>query len=321
MNSKERVYRSIEFNSPDKVPVYYFNGEVDKGDLVCFDVKRSAAYAGKEKALSEWGYTWRKLDDTMGQPDRIVIGDYSQLDSYVPPKADAPGHFDGLEEFIQEKKDKFIMVGPDITGFNIVTFLRGFENTLFDLYEDMENLQKVIDMVFGYELGLIEVICRYKDVDAFSFHDDWGSQRAMFISPVKFREVFLPLYKKQFDLLHKHGKKVFFHSCGYVFDIIPDLISAGVDIFNFNQPDVMGLDKLSGFRGKVAFNCPVDLQKVAVEGTKEQIFDYTVKMIKQLGTDKGGFIGYLEEYHSIGLTDENYLYCEEALKKGGRYDT
>ena len=321
MTSKERVYRAIEFKSPDAVPVYYFNGAVEKGDLVCFDVKRSSAFNDRDKAWSEWGYTWQKLDDTMGQPDGIVINDYAQLSSYVPPKADAAGRFDGLEEFIQKYKEKFIMVGPDITGFTIVTFLRGFENTLIDFYEDMENLQKIIDMVFGYELGLIEKICGYKDVDAFSFHDDYGSQRAMFISPDTFREIFLPQYKKQFDLLHKHGKKVFFHSCGNVFDIIPDLISAGVDIFNFNQPDVMGLDKLSGFRGQVAFNCPVDLQKVALNGTKQQIFDYTERMIKQLGTERGGFIGYLEEYHSIGLTDENYRYCEEALQTGGYYDT
>ena len=319
MTSRERVYRAIEFRKPDRVPVYNFNKEIEKGDIVCFCVKRSRAYADKDKALSEWGYTWRKLDDTMGQPDDYVIKDYAQLKTYTPPKADALGRFDGLEEFISKYKDKFIMAGPDITGFTTVTFVRGFENTLIDVYEDRENLQKIIDMVFNYELGLIKKICTYKEIDAFSFHDDWGSQTSALISPALFREVFLPKYKEQFDLLHKYGKKVFFHSCGYVYDLIPDFIAAGVDIFNFNQPDVMGLNKLSKFRGKVTFNCPVDLQKVAIKGTKQQIFDYTGRMVKELGTDSGGFIGYLEEYHSIGLTDENYNYCEDALKELGKY--
>lgn len=320
MTSKERVRRAIEFKNPDRVPIYCFNGAVESGDVVCFDIKRSRNFSAKDKSFDEWGFQWQKLDDTMGQPLDFVIKDYMQLDDYTPPDANANGRFDGIDEFIKRYKDKFIMIGPAITGFTTVTFIRGFENTLIDLYEDRENLEKIIGMVFGYENGLIEAACNYKEIDAFSFHDDWGSQNSAFIGRALFREVFLPRYKVQFDKLHKAGKKVFFHSCGYVIDLIPDLIAAGVDMFNFNQPSVMGVDRLAdGFGGKTAFVCPVDLQTIALTGGKKEIYDYTQKMIERFGSFGGGFIGYIEEYKSIGLSDENYNLCRQALLDLGKY--
>ena len=37
---------------------------------------------------------------------------------------------------------------------------------------------------------------------------------------------------------------VYFHSCGYCYDIIEDLIEVGADILNFNQPNVYGVEGL-----------------------------------------------------------------------------
>ena len=317
MTSRERVIRAVEFKGPDRTPIYCFNRDFDRSDVLCFDVKPAKDFVPREPGDTEWGYVWEKLDDTMGQPKEEVIRDYAMLDGYRPPDGFAEGRLEGLKEFCDRNRDKYIMVGPDITGFTIVTFLRGFENTMADLYLDEENLGRVIDMVFGYEEDLIRNICRY-DVQAVAFHDDWGTQTAPFISPEKWREVFKPRYKRQFDLIHAHKKHVFFHSCGYVWDLIDDLLEIGADILNFNQPEVMGVDRLSQkYHGKVCFNCPVDLQKVALKASREEIFAYTRKLYDSFGGPAGGFIGYVEEYGSIGLSEANYRACLEALENLG----
>ena len=83
-------------------------------------------------------------------------------------------------------------------------------------------------------------------MDGIIFFDDWGTENALFIHPQKWREIFKPRYKEQFELSHNLGMKVFFHSCGYVWDIIGDLIEIGIDIINLEQPLVFSREKISG---------------------------------------------------------------------------
>lgn len=174
-------------------------------------------------------------------------------------------------------------------------------------------METLADMVFGYEEDVIRRLVE-TDIDAVAFYDDWGMQFSLMISPALWRDFFKPRYKRQFDIVHAAGKHVYFHSCGYVYDILEDLVEIGADVFNFNQPEVMGLEKLAEFRGRVCFNCPVDLQKIAINADRAAIEAYTRRLVETLGTGSGGFIGYVEEYHSIGLSDENYGYMVDALR-------
>ena len=38
-------------------------------------------------------------------------------------------------------------------------------------------------------------------------------------------------------------------------------------------------------------------------------------LVDNLGCFNGGLIGYVEEYHTIGMSDENYQACVEAFMK------
>lgn len=324
MNSKEIVKRAVKMENPPRVPLLFFNKDFEKSDifLTGYDSASNFPYYGKNK--SEWGFEWEKLDDTMGQPKNPPIKTWRDFDSYIPPDSHAIGRYEKMKSSIEENADKYIIAGLGITGFNMVTFIRGFENTLEDLYFERDNIEKLIDMVFSFEEGIISCFGSYP-VDAVGFGDDWGTQNSLMISPKLWREVFKERYKKQFDLVHSYGMHVYFHCCGYIYDIIPDLIEIGVDILNLNQPDLFGIEKIGkDFGGKVCFNCPVDHQTVAINGTRDEIFEYVKRLNESLGNFNGGFIGYIEEYHSVGMSDENYNNIVEAFeslnKLGGEND-
>ena len=315
MNGRERTIRAVKMQNPDMVPVYYFNKDIEKSDIVSFPMGTARSFSPKVHGETEWGYVWETIDDTCGQPKEAVIKEWSDFANYIPPNPYSEGRFDGIEEFIEKNKDKFKLVYIGITGFSLMTFLRGFEDTLLDFYINEEEISAFADMVFGVEEEIMNQLCDY-DIDAISFYDDWGTQNALMINPELWRSFFKERYKKQFDTIHKKGKFVYFHSCGNVIDIIDDLIEIGADILNFNQPGILGIDTLAErFGGRVCINAPVDIQNVAINGTKEEIFDFTNQLMTKLGCYNGGFIGHLEEYHSIGLSDENYNYCAEALEE------
>lgn len=62
---------------------------------------------------------------------------------------------------------------------------------------------------------------------------DFGTQRGPFISVQAYRDLFQPFHRQINDAIHRHTAwKTFIHSCGSVYQLIPDFIQAGFDILN-----------------------------------------------------------------------------------------
>jgi hypothetical protein len=251
----------------------------------------------------------------MGQTHDHPLADWAAAEAYVPPDPRAAGRFEGVPGCVAEWGDRFLKFGVGITGFNQATFLRGMEEFLCDLALAPERAGKVLDIVFDFENAIIEQACGYA-VDCLGFADDWGTQRGLMISPETWRRVFAPRYAEQFALAHAAGKKVWFHTCGNVWEIIGDFIDLGVDVLELLQPDIFGVERLGReFGGKVCFCCAVDHQRVAIAGGRAEIFGYVRRLQENLGRFGGGFIGYVEDYASLGMTEENYGWIVEAFGK------
>lgn len=64
--------------------------------------------------------------------------------------------------------------------------------------------------------------------------DDQGTQNGLILPPAVFRELYVPFYRKMTDAVHRvaPGVKVFLHSCGAIYDLIPAIIDAGFDVMN-----------------------------------------------------------------------------------------
>ena len=73
--------------------------------------------------------------------------------------------------------------------------------------------------------------------------DDSGTQRGEFIRPELWAEMLKPHYKKLCDWIHAHTSwKVFLHSCGSVYHLLPHFIEAGIDILNPVQTSAANMD-------------------------------------------------------------------------------
>lgn len=317
MNCKERVQAAVHFQKPDCAPVLLYNRDFEQSDIIVIEVEQQ--WGGPNKDASEWGYVWEHMDDTMGQPREPIVPDLEKLDAYKAPDAYRADRFSHVAGVMEKYPGKYYVASLALTGFTVMTLLHGFSATLEDLYLDRENAERLADLVFEFENDIIRQ-AKAHGFDAVGFFDDWGTQNNLIISPALWREFFGPRYKKQFDLVHENGMDVYFHSCGKIDGIIPDLIDLGVDILNLSQPNVYDMAEIGrNFRGKTCFLEPISYQTTSLSGTREDIFEAAESMITNLGTENGGFIGYVEEYHSIGLSEENYQNCIEAFRVKGQY--
>ena len=215
MLPKEIVQRAIERRDPPRLPINYCNRDWEFSDTFPLGMRPAAGFEPSEAGMTEWGYVWHKLDETMGQPKVHPLSDWGRMQDYVPPDPYAPGRLEHLPEAIATHHERFLKFGLGITGFNIVTFLRGFEDFLMDLYLERARVEQLLDLVWDFENGIIEQMAVYP-ADAVAFGDDWGTQKGLMIAPTLWREVFKPRYVDQFARVHRQGKKVWFHTCGDV---------------------------------------------------------------------------------------------------------
>ncbi|MBI2301210.1 MAG: methyltransferase [Armatimonadetes bacterium] len=123
---------------------------------------------------------------------------------------------------------------------------------------------------------------------------DFGSQRAPFISPAAYRELFQPFHKRVNKLVHERsGWKSFIHSCGCVFPLLPDFISAGFDILNPVQTSAAEMDARrlkEQFGDRLTFwGGGVDTQQTLAFGTPHEVYRHVLERIDVLGAG-GGFV-------------------------------
>jgi hypothetical protein len=234
----------------------------------------------------------------MGQPSGPVISDWDDLKTYSFPKLRKEERLKGLAEFKKSSENHYLLAGLGITGFTTYTFLRGFENSMIDYLVEHEHTAWLLDAIFSFENDLITLAAE-QGFDGVHFQDDWGTQESLIVSPELWRSIFKPRYREQFEHTHSKGLHVWFHSCGNITAIVQDFHEIGVDVMNISQPNVVNISLVGTWlKGKQCFLIPISYQTVSITGTREDIFSEGRRLYTELGVEKGGFIGYVEEYGS-----------------------
>ena len=118
-------------------------------------------------------------------------------------------------------------------------------------------------------------------------HDDRGNQENMFKEPDQWRQFYKEPERRMAKAAHDLGMHYMHHSCGYITQIVPDLVEIGVDAWHSVQPrnDLKMLKETLG--DKLVFAGAVDAQVTDAPGaTEEQIRAEVRRVIDTLG--KGG---------------------------------
>ncbi len=172
------------------------------------------------------------------------------VDHFKLPDPIDPARFKGLRtaalKVINDEK-RALLVGNMSAGiFESYMFSRGF----FDGYSDWAGnpslTQKILHKFMDVQMAFWEKMFETLEgipIDVVQMSDDLAGQNGMLISPRSYRKNLKPLHREMFDLSHsKSDAKIFFHSCGSIRPVIPDLIEIGVDILNPVQVNATGMD-------------------------------------------------------------------------------
>ncbi len=172
------------------------------------------------------------------------------IEIYELPDPLDPTRFAGLREaayrVLNEEKRALIIGNISAGIFELMTWTRGYQ----DAYADWAGnpglakklLVKFMDMQMAYWEKMFDTMSGIP-IDVVQMADDIAGQNGLLISPRSYRNLLKPLHKELFDYIHtKSGAKIFFHSCGSIRSLIPDLIEIGVDILNPVQVNAARMD-------------------------------------------------------------------------------
>jgi hypothetical protein len=130
---------------------------------------------------------------------------------------------------------------------------------------------------------------------------DFGTQRGPFIAVPDYREMFKPFHKQINELVHRQSNwKTFIHSCGSVYQFLPDFIEAGFDVLNPVQCSAAEMEpvrlKREFGRQVVFWGGGVDTQKTLAFGTPEQVYQEARERIG-IFNEGGGYV--FDAIHNI----------------------
>ena len=187
-------------------------------------------------------------------------------------------------------------------------------NALMDTIEYPDEVMSFIDGLVEQEIAIIKNIAGC-GIDGWIIYDDLGMQTTTFMSPSTFREIYKPAYKKLANAVHEAGMAMFLHSCGYNYGLMEDLIDAGIDVFQFDQPDAYPSEVLaSEFASRAVFYSPVDIQKVLPTGDREFIERRALEMCELFRKAGGGWIAKdYGSYSDIGIEKEWAHWAQDVI--------
>ncbi|MEJ2276261.1 MAG: uroporphyrinogen decarboxylase family protein [Candidatus Lokiarchaeota archaeon] len=119
------------------------------------------------------------------------------------------------------------------------------DKLLSDTKRNPEKVTKFVDILLEFYENHLKDICKYigNVIDIITFSDDLGENNGLMINPRTYRDLFKPGHQYLCDFIKRHSSmQIFFHSCGSIKPIIPDLIECGIDILNPVQINTKDMD-------------------------------------------------------------------------------
>lgn len=258
----------------------------------------------------EWGIVRRQPQDSPYFD--LVYSPFGEemtsklLDKHPWPDPKDPGRFRGLKEEAAHWRSHgdYAIVLQLRGGFiGQAQALRGFENWFMDLLLQPELLGELLDRTLDFAMKVAsQAVAQVGDnVDILGYGDDIGMQTGPMFSPEVYRQVIKPRQAKFIDHLKtiSGGKKVLYHSCGSIFDLMDDLIEIGVDAYNPVQTTAHKMDLVElkkRFGDRITFWGGVDTHRILNKGSVDEVRRETRRVMDILSPG-GGFV--LNSVHNI----------------------
>lgn len=350
MDERENWLRAVRFEGPERIPVnigmsaaahaHYPPDAIDElkeeHQLLFPGFRKKERSAPDENDFlpfhragrpytDGWGNVWETKQNGMtGSVVQHAIPNWEAFSEFSPPSPEehdgwVPIDWSQIRENIAAQRE----AGRLTTGrlhhghtFLTLTYLRGYENLIFDMCDEHPRLTELLDMVEEFNLGHVY---RYLElgVDRMHYPEDLGMQQGPMLTPKQFRRYIKASYQRLISPAQDAGCVITMHSDGDIRELTEDLLDAGIELLNL-QDLVNGIDWIeANLKGRVCINLDIDRQSVTRFGTPAQIDDHIRSVVEKLGSREGGLMLIYGLYPGVPLA--NVKAVMDAMEKYSMY--
>lgn len=268
-NSLDGIREKIDDDIyPVELPCHFPAG----GEIVsALQFAKKCGVSGSERTLTAPGF-FEDYDD----PEKINNFNWPDPEKYVDPEE--------CRKVVEAAPiDRAVLGVLWSCHFQDACSAFGMETAMVKMVLEPEMYRAIIDRITDFYLKANGIFyeATYGKLDAVLIGNDFGSQTGLMLSPSLIREFVLPGTRKLVQQAKDYGVKVIHHSCGSIYEIIPDLIDAGVDAIHPIQALAAGMEPLRlqrSYGDRVSFCGGVDAQYLLVDGTPEQIREKVLEL-------------------------------------------
>ncbi|MHB9035521.1 MAG: uroporphyrinogen decarboxylase family protein [Armatimonadota bacterium] len=253
------------------------------GELITFENKYTQAESNGETVdgfglrYKYTGLYWEIVDSPImgASKDAVAAYEFPTIDQATPGLLDDRA---ARAKQLHEETGYVIAAEHPVYGvLETACWLCGYDHIMLMFAADPEFIHLLFGKILDYQKNIIRAY--YEKLGPYihmtTSGDDFGTQKGLFISPAMWREFVKPYMRQRIEYTAKFTDAVYMHhTCGAVFDIIPDLIEIGVKILNPIQPAASGMDprRLKETFGKdIVFHGGLDTQEVLPSGDAKHI--------------------------------------------------
>jgi len=285
--------------------------------------------------VDEFGVKWAMpLDgglyyDLVSHPLSNLSG-IADLAQHPWPHGADPGRIRGLRDRATELSNKTgaaLVMLPLYGGiFESAFWLRGYKQFFLDLAETPVMVEAILDRTLQFRLDYwTQILGEVGDlIDIVVEYDDLGSMSGLLISPSMYRRYVKPRHRQLFEFIKSRTRaKIFFHCCGAIYKLIPDLIEAGIDILNPVQVSAAGMEdtqklKQEFGRDLTFWGGGINTQMTLPHGTIQEVKEEVKRRIADLAPG-GGYVFAAVHNIQADVPPENIMAMWEAWKEYGVY--
>ena len=235
----------LERFGADCIPIYTNPGKNWKFEII---KKNNSEYFTNEWGIllkkPKGGYFFDLCSNPLQKADSL-----EKIKEYQFPDPEDPSRIQGLKEKVKNLRENtekaIILFCPTAGVFEHSYFLRGLTELLMDLVINPDIVDylaaKISEWQQSYFSYVLKEIGSY--VDIVQIGDDLGTTNGLIFSLDMYKKYYKKRHKAVIDAIRKTSKAViYFHSCGAIREIIPELIDIGIDILNPIQVRAKGMD-------------------------------------------------------------------------------
>lgn len=220
---------------------------------------------------------------------------------------------------LRQSTERALVLTAGFKLFEPATFLRRMDNLMMDLVLNPTEVERLADIMMEHHMPVLEKLCEAVGdvVDIIRLGDDLGMDRGPLFSPEIYRQIYKPRHGMLIDYIKDHSQMLTcFHTCGSIYNFIPDFIDIGLDALNPVQTSARNMEprRLKREFGRdIAFwGGGADTRTVMNLATPQEVKDH-VKRNLEILSPGGGYV--FNPVHNLmpDVPPENIIAMFEAV--------